>query len=300
MPMGLFHLGADALPGYRRHPPGARLHGPGSPRLDGKAQLGGEAHRPKHPQGVLGKAALRLPHAPHHPRRQVLPPAEEVHYPPVPVQGHGVDGEVPAAQVLLQGGVEGHGVRVAAVSVALLPAEGGHLHRHGAGEDGNRAVLEPCGDGPAKEGHHLLRQRRGGHVPVPRRPAQQQVPHTPSHREGLLPRRPQPAAQPAHRGRYPVPIHLLCPLSGIFCLLSVYNVYIILRPLMSFFRLSWQYCHCLVLFRSLFGSLGAAAAFYVLLCSLYPLLLSIPPDRRSVALPFVPTGIPPGPGMISE
>ncbi len=105
-----------------------------------------------------------------------------------PVQSDGVDGEVPAAQVLLQRAGELHPVRVAAVGVGPVPAVGGHLHPVSA-EHRHRAVLQSGGGRVGREQlQDFVRRRVGGHVPVPRRPAQQPVPHRAPHAPGLIAR----------------------------------------------------------------------------------------------------------------
>ena len=150
---------------------------PDAPRrvgLELKAQLGGKAHPAEHPQGVLGKALFRLPHAPDELPPQILPSAEGIDHRPIRGQGHGVDGKIPPGQVLLQRGVEAHLPWVASVGIAALPPEGGDLHRPVPGEHGDRPVAHAGGDRTGKEGHHGLRPRRRGQVKVARRPSQEQ------------------------------------------------------------------------------------------------------------------------------
>ena len=148
--------------------------------------MGGEAHRPQHPQGVLGKPPVRVAHAADHVSEQIHLPAVPVDHHAVLIQGHGVDGEVPPGQILRQGGVEVHRVRVAAVGIARLPAEGGHLHRPVLRPHRDRAVAQAGGDRVGKELHHPLRPGVGAHIEIPRRPAQQQIPHAAPHRVGRV------------------------------------------------------------------------------------------------------------------
>ena len=164
--------------------------------LQGEVQLGGQPQPPQGAQGVLLEAPVRVAHAPHQLPLQVGPPSEPVHQPRRP-PGHGVDGEVPPGQVVLQPGGEGHPVGPAVVGVALLPAEGGHLHpqavqlhRHRA-EAAAGVVLGAAGE----EGPDLLRPGGGGRVIVVGGKAQQAVPDAAPHQGGVEAR----PAQPLHR-----------------------------------------------------------------------------------------------------
>ena len=65
---------------------------------------------------------------------------------------------------------------MAAVGIARLPAEGGHLHRPVLRPHRDRAVAQAGGDRVGKELHHPLRPGVGAHIEIPRRPAQQEIP----------------------------------------------------------------------------------------------------------------------------
>ena len=183
----------------------AGAKGPVRPRLDGEAQPGGEAQAPEDAQRVLAEALFRLPHRPEEAPLQVLPAAEGVGERPPQVQGHGVDGEVPPGQVLLEGGGELHAVRAAAVGVGPVPAVGGDLHAGDALRlHGDGAVAEARGQGVGgEEGGDLLRQCAGGHVPVAGCAAQEAVAHRAAHAVRLMPRRLQTAEDGLHMFRYP-------------------------------------------------------------------------------------------------
>ena len=100
------------------------------------------------------------------------------------IHGHGVDSEVPAAQVALQIAYEGDMIGMAVVGVAALGAEGGDLHPTASGEDCDRAVLQTCRPCARKDRHDLLRPCRGADVPVMRPLAQQHIPHAAAHETG--------------------------------------------------------------------------------------------------------------------
>ena len=76
------------------------------------------------------------------------------------------------------------------IPVVPVPAERGDLHRPLRGPDRNRAVLQSRWDRPVfEERQCLLRQGVGGHVPVPRSPAQAQIPDAAAYAPGLTARR---------------------------------------------------------------------------------------------------------------
>ena len=191
------------LPGDAGQLGGAGSHAGGRPLLQPEVQLGSEPQGTQQTQGVLTEAALRLPHAADDPRRQVGPASEGVSQ-AGGLPGHSVYGEVPAGQILPQIHRELHPVRAAVVGVPPLPAEGGHLHRQAAGQNGDRPV-------PHAGLHHphggtglpdLLRPGGGGRVIVVGRPAHQPVPDAASHQDGPVSRNVQPLQ---HRQRPQVP-----------------------------------------------------------------------------------------------
>ena len=93
------------------------------------------------------------------------------------VHGHGVHRQVPALKVLPQAAGEGDGGGVPVVGIVPVGAEGGDLAGRLSAADGHGAVPQSGGDGEVvKEGHGLLRQGRGGHVPVVGRFAHEDVP----------------------------------------------------------------------------------------------------------------------------
>ena len=191
-------LHPDPLRGDLTQIGGPVYHGSLGLRLHGKSQPGGEAEAPEDPQGVLPEAGLRRAHRPQDPGGQIRPAPPGVREAPPQVHGHGIDGEVPAGQILRQGTGELHPFRVAVVQIVPIPAEGGDLYPPAAAH-GDSAVLQPCGQGAGSEQlQHRLRQGVGGHVPVPRRTSQQQVPHRAAHAPCLVPRRLQPGHHILH------------------------------------------------------------------------------------------------------
>ena len=189
----LRHLLAQPL---RRDPPQPRRAAPQAPRRllpDGKAKTRGKAQRPHHAQRIFAEAAVRLAHAADHPARQILPPAEHVHECSAPVERHGVDGEIPPCEVILDPGRECHAARVPPVVIWPVGAEGRHLDRLVILPHGDGAVRQACGNAPArKERHDLLRPGRRRHVPVVRHGPAQQVAHAPAHGVGRVSRVLQP------------------------------------------------------------------------------------------------------------
>ena len=185
-----FQFGPDPLRGDQGQQGPVGPEAPVCLLLHRKAQGRGEPHPPEDPQRVLPEPPVRLPHAPQQPGVQVRPAAQGVRQFTPEVQSHGVDGEVPAAQVLLQRVGEGHGLGTPVVPVGPVPAEGSYLHHSAGGPDGDGAVGQARGHGPVPEdGEDPLRHRGGGHVPVLGRPAQEAVPHAAAHA-------PSPKARP--------------------------------------------------------------------------------------------------------
>ena len=156
-------------------------------RFDGKAQHRREPQSPQDTQGILVKSLSRLPYAAQDTLPQVLPASEGVPDGAISAHGHGVDGEVPPPQVLLQGAGEGDRIRPPVVPVSAVHPVGGHLHAPVVCPDGDGAVLQARGEGMISEqSHGLLRPGAGGHVPVLRCTAQQRVPDAASHAPGLM------------------------------------------------------------------------------------------------------------------
>ena len=197
----LFQLRPDALRGDVPQQRPVPVNGRRRIRVNGKPKLGGEPEAPEDPQGVLVEPAVRVPHAPEDARRKVRPASQGVVQIPRQIHCHGVDGEVPAPQILLQGVGEFHGLRPPVVPVGPVPPEGGDLHAAGRRPDGDGAVAEAGGHRPvSKQGHGLLRPGGGGHVPVLRWPAQQGVPDTAAHAPGAMARRLQYLQNFPYRG----------------------------------------------------------------------------------------------------
>ena len=197
----LFHLRLDPLPGHPGRPAGVPAYGRQGGVLDRKIQLGGKTHRPQHPQRVLGKAPVGVPDAADLAAGQVRLPAGGIDHLPLRRERHGVDGEIPAGEILRQSNVKAHPVRTPPVGVAALPPEGGHLHRPALRQDGDGSVAQARGKGTGKQRHDLLRPGGGAHIVIPRRPPQQQVAHASPHRMGLAARAPQGIQQGGHPGR---------------------------------------------------------------------------------------------------
>ena len=180
------HLHKEPLRGDLPEEGGADLHGPGGGGLYGEAQPGGEPQAPHDAEGILLKAPLRVAYGPEDPRRQVTPSIEGICDAAPEIHGDGVYRKVPAGQILSERAAEGDGVRAAVVGVAAVLPEGGDLHASSAA-NGDGAVLEARRDGSGgKEGHDLLGQGAGSHVPIPRLPAQEHIPDSAANSVGFI------------------------------------------------------------------------------------------------------------------
>ena len=159
----------------------------GSIRLpfDGKSQLGCETDGPEDPQSVLCEPVPGTAHAPDHLFLQIPHAVKGVHDPGLMAVRHGVDGKVPAFQILQKAGREFHRIRVTAVPVLSVDAVGGHLIALAVFNNGDRPVLQPCIHSLPKDLLHLFRLCGGGDIPVSRSPAQKSIPDAAAYGKGL-------------------------------------------------------------------------------------------------------------------
>ena len=170
---------------------------PGGGCVQRKAEPCGKAVQPQDTQCILGKPLLRLTHRPQQTVLQVFLPAKGVYQTLGLIIGHGVDGKIPPGKILPHVRYELHFVRVTAIGIAALGAEGGSLVQLPAIFDGDRAVLQAGGDALRcpEQFHHLLRQGAGAQVPVVGGAPQKTVPHAAAHSIGCVARRMQGVQQ---------------------------------------------------------------------------------------------------------
>ncbi|KFC52602.1 hypothetical protein GY12_03525 [Micrococcus luteus] len=186
----LDELLADAFGGDDRDPLGHCGHGLLHLGGHGEAELRGEAGGAHHAQRVIGEGVLGGAGGAQHAGVQVPHAAEGVHeLEGGQAQGHGVDGEVAAQQVVLEAVAEGH-LRLAAGRVVLLGPIGGDLELPAglAEADGPEPPPHvPRGVRPAGAGG-LGRVRAGirGEVQVQRRPPQEEVADRAAHQGELV------------------------------------------------------------------------------------------------------------------
>ncbi len=100
------------------------------------------------------------------------------------VPGDRVDGEVAAAQVLLDG-VGEHHPRMAAVRLHVPPEGGDLVQVPAVPQHPHRAVREPHGHGAAEDAPDVAGARGSRQVPVERATAGERVAHGAPHRPGL-------------------------------------------------------------------------------------------------------------------
>ncbi len=138
----------------------------------------------------LGERLLRRSGRPQHLLAQRGQPAERVdQLMPGQARRHGVDGEVPAAQVLFQRRPVVH-ARLAGPGRVLLAAVGGDLEDGAVLPQPDRAevdahgpyLVRPVPDDP----QDLFPRRVGGQVKVPGRPAQEHIPDRPADQRELV------------------------------------------------------------------------------------------------------------------
>ena len=173
-------LGPDPFGGDNVQARGHLRHGVHHVHLDVEAQLGGEARGPHYAQRVVVEGLDGAHRGAQDARLQVRQTLVGVHELQVgQAQGHGVDGEVAAAQVPGQGVAVGDGW-LARAHLVGLGAVGGHLHDRLAPACANGPeVLSDVPGGVAPLGEdplRLLGSRGGGQVQVVGRHPQEGVP----------------------------------------------------------------------------------------------------------------------------
>ena len=171
--------------------------------LDGEPVPCPKAQRPQNAQTVLPEPLLGHAHAADEAALQILLPAEPVHHAGVRVVGHGVDGEIPPGQVLLDIAHKAHRIRVPVVAVAALRPEGGDLVPLSFPTQEHRAVLDAGLVHVVRReaGDDLLGQGGRADVPVVRLPPQQGVPDAAAYHVGFVAGSVQLSQNLRHRGR---------------------------------------------------------------------------------------------------
>ena len=159
--------------------------------LQGEFQNGGETQRPQNAQRILAEPLVRIAHTANPPGLQIRPPGEIVHQSHVRVVGHGVDGKIPAAQILPQTAGEPHRVGMPGVRISAVYAIGGNLYRAVLLDDRQRSMRQPglrhcIAAQSVKDTCRFLRQGGGGHIPIGGRPSQQGIPHAAADHIGLV------------------------------------------------------------------------------------------------------------------
>jgi len=122
----LAELVGDPLDGddRRPEPAGQRTHGGRQRLVELETQLGGEAHRAEHPERVVAEGRDRVERRPQEARLEVgQPGSESVLHPAAEIHQQRVDGEVAAAEVLVDAGRLHIGL-ARVVAVALRPRRG--------------------------------------------------------------------------------------------------------------------------------------------------------------------------------
>ena len=187
---------------FARHDPDLLRHAPhrgGRGLVRAHPQLGREPGRTHHAQRVVAEGPLRRPRRTQPARDEVVHAAERVDELQVrQAHRHGVDGEVAAFEVVVEGVAEHHD-RLAGLAVVGVGPVGRDLHRRVAatGADGAEVTTHvprrvgPPGDGPLD----LFRARVGGQVQVGHGTAEERVAHRPAHQGQLVTRGDEPLAE---------------------------------------------------------------------------------------------------------
>ena len=188
------------------------LHG-GFPRglVDGKACLCCEPYRPKYPQRVLVEALAGGAHAADNAPPDVPLTVKGVIELSPQIDADGVHSEVPALQVAADIPDEGDGIRSAVIGIVAVAAVGGDLYLLPHDDDGEGSVFQPRWDSleACEYPQHLLRHRRGTHVPVVGCCPPEGVPDAAADAPGFKPCPLQQLESPCRGRRYLYHIHYL-------------------------------------------------------------------------------------------
>ncbi len=156
-------------------------------RFDLESEARGESHRAHHAQFIFPETAIRLADGANDFRFEVGLSANVVeHFAAVVAHQQTVDGKVAPLHVLLRRFRINHAVRVAAIAIAHVRAEGRNLNFHSIA--GNQDHTELCADGNAlrKKCRYLFGRGVGGYVVIGRLAAEKQVAHTSAHKQRLI------------------------------------------------------------------------------------------------------------------
>ena len=197
-----------------------------SPRffLNGKAQDRGKPQSPQNTQRVFLKTAVRIPHCPQDLIVQVCLSMKGIPKFSPQVHCHGIDCEIPAAQILLQRLGKGNTIRPAVVMVISVQAVSGDLYTGPIYFYRNCSVLQSARQcGITKDRHRLFRQRTGRYIPISRDESHQAIPYTTSHAPGFIAPFLQPCQQSPHIFGYLHPSFTPIPVAILFIL--HYNIY---------------------------------------------------------------------------
>ena len=152
---------------------------PGAVGMVAGAVSGVEAEEAQDAQVIFLDALLGIADEAHAARGQIGEPADIIVDRAVGARGERIDGEVAPLGVGAPVAAEGD-LGVAAIGLDVLPQRG-HLERLAVDDDRDRAVLDAGGHrleaGRLDAAHDFVRHRRGRHVDLMRRHAEQRVAH---------------------------------------------------------------------------------------------------------------------------
>ena len=154
--------------------------------LNAEMKLTGEADGAEHPERILLEAVPGIPHAADDTVLQIVHAAEQIDEAVRIIVRHGIDGEIPAHQILPEAGGESHIVRPAVVFIQTVDAVSGHLISGLIHHDGDSTVFDAGIDGFGKKRFYLFRSGGGGDIPVGRRLSENGISDAASHRIGFV------------------------------------------------------------------------------------------------------------------
>jgi len=136
---------------------------------------------------LSSEAAVRLADSSNHVRLEIALPADVVeHFAGVVADQQAVDGKVAALHVLLRHLRINHAVRVTAVAVTYVRAEGSHFDFQSVTRNQDYAELRADRNAFRKQLYYLFRRCIRGHVVVGGLAAKQQIAHAATHKQRLV------------------------------------------------------------------------------------------------------------------
>ena len=155
--------------------------------FDCEAEARRESRRAHHAEFVFRETAVGLADGSYDFRFEVRLPVHEIDdFSRVVPHQQAVDRKVAAFDIFLRGLRVNDAVRVAAITIAHVRAERGHLDFEAITRNQDHSELRTDRDALGEQPHHLFRRGIGGHVVIGGLQAEKQVAHASAHQQRLI------------------------------------------------------------------------------------------------------------------